>query len=128
MVVVTGQTGDGIMLDALMLDEYDVFLSYSSVDKPALEAVAVRLRDEARLRPFLDKWHLVPGESWMPSLKQALGRSTTIAVFFGPQGRGAWQDQEAQLALVLYQHRKKAPARTDASQALGAAQCSSTPP
>jgi len=80
---------------------YDVFLSHSSADKPAVETIAVRLRDEAGLRPFLDKWHLVPGESWMPALERAIERSTTVAVFFGPQGRGVWHDQESQLALVL---------------------------
>jgi TIR domain/Effector-associated domain 1/CHAT domain len=80
---------------------YDVFLSHSSADKPAVEAVAVRLRDEAGLRPFLDRWELVPGEPWMPALERAIERSTTVAVFFGPHGRGAWHDQESQLALVL---------------------------
>ena len=84
-----------------MADQYDVFLSHSSADKPVVEAIAVRLRDEAGLRPFLDEWHLVPGEPWIPALEQALERSTTVAVFFGPQGRGAWHDQETQLALVL---------------------------
>ena len=84
-----------------MADQYDVFLSHSSADKPTVEAIAVRLRDEAGLRPFLDKWDLVPGESWIPALERAIERSTTVAVFFGPQGRGAWHDQESQLALVL---------------------------
>lgn len=78
-----------------MADEYDVFLSHSSVDKPAVEAIAVRLRDEAGLRPFLDSWHLVPGEPWIPALERAITRSTTVAVFFGPQGMGPWHDQES---------------------------------
>ncbi len=79
---------------------YDVFLSHCSADKPAVEAIAVRLRDEAGLRPFLDKWDLVPGQPWLPALEQALEVSNTVAVFFGPQGMGAWHDQEKQLALV----------------------------
>ncbi len=85
----------------LMVERYDVFLSHCSADKPAVEAIAVRLRDEAGLRPFLDKWALVPGESWMPALERGLERSTTVAVFFGTRGRGAWHEQESQLALVL---------------------------
>jgi nucleoside phosphorylase len=84
-----------------MPDEYDVFLSHSSADKPAVEAVAVRLRDEAGLRPFLDAWHLVPGEPWMPALERALARSTAIAVFFGSRGMGPWHEQESRLALIL---------------------------
>src|SRR6185503_7926718 len=83
-----------------MAEEYDVFLSYSSADKLAVEAVAVRLRDEAGLRLFLDAWHLVPGESWRPALGRAIERTMAVAVFFGPQGMGPWHAQESQLALV----------------------------
>ena len=43
--------------------EYDVFLSHCGVDKPEVELLATRLRREAGLRPFLDKWHLVSGRS-----------------------------------------------------------------
>ena len=42
---------------------YDVFLSYSSDDKPAVEELALWLVREGST-PFLDKWHLVPGEDW----------------------------------------------------------------
>ena len=79
---------------------YDVFLSHNSADKAAVEAVAERLRDEAELAPFLDKWHLVPGESWISALEQAIATSKTVAVFFGPRGMSAWQAEEKQLALV----------------------------
>jgi hypothetical protein len=41
---------------------YDVFLSHYIIDKPEVEALAKRLEDEAGLKPFLDKWHLVPGD------------------------------------------------------------------
>lgn len=85
---------------AAVVDGYDVFLSHSSADRAVVEAIAVRLRDEAGLRVFLDVWALVPGEPWMPAIERAIERSTTVAVFFGPQGRGAWHDQESQLALV----------------------------
>jgi hypothetical protein len=37
---------------------YDVFLSHNSADKPAVEYLAQRLRQEG-LEPFLDKRHLV---------------------------------------------------------------------
>ena len=80
---------------------YDVFLSYNSDDRPAVQAIATRLRDEARLRPFLDTWHLIPGDSWIPALEQALERSRTIAVFFGSAGVGAWREGEKQLALDM---------------------------
>ena len=52
--------------------KYDVFLSHNSPDKPAVEALARRLTDEADLHPFLDKWHLVPGEPWQEAIEEAL--------------------------------------------------------
>jgi hypothetical protein len=69
---------------------YDVFLSHHSSDKPIVEMLAVRL-EEAQLKPFLDKWHLVPGAPWQQELEDALDRSATCAVFLGPRGIGAWQ-------------------------------------
>ena len=78
---------------------YDVFLSHNSADKPAVEAIAIRLRNEAGLRAFLDKWHLTPGKSWQRELSDALDSSATIAVFFGPDGQGPWHNQELQRAL-----------------------------
>src|SRR6266511_787448 len=43
---------------------YQVFLSHSSGDKAHVEKIAMRLVDETGIKPFLDKWHLVPGEPW----------------------------------------------------------------
>jgi len=79
---------------------YDVFLSHNSADKPAVEAIAGRLQ-AAGLRPFFDAWCLIPGEPWIPALERALTRSAVIAVFVGPHGKGAWQEQESLHGLVL---------------------------
>lgn len=78
---------------------YDVFLSHNNADIAAVERIAVRLR-EAGLRPFLDKWHLVPGQPFIPAIEKALEDSQTVAAFFGPAGLSAWRDEEKQLALV----------------------------
>ncbi|MGH8511531.1 MAG: toll/interleukin-1 receptor domain-containing protein, partial [Gammaproteobacteria bacterium] len=51
---------------------FDVFLSHNSNDKPAVETLARWLEDEARLKPWLDKWNLVPGEPWQEALEEAL--------------------------------------------------------
>ncbi len=69
-----------------MAPAYDVFLSHNSADKAAVEVVALGLRDEAGVRPCLDKWALVPGESWIPNLERAIEGSRAVAVFFGPRG------------------------------------------
>ncbi|MCH9687666.1 MAG: toll/interleukin-1 receptor domain-containing protein [Deltaproteobacteria bacterium] len=81
--------------------EYDVFLSHDSVDKKAVEAIAKRLRNDWGLEPFLDKWHLIPGEPWQPALADAVRNSKTAAVLYGPKSRGAWRDLEKQLALLV---------------------------
>src|SRR6266508_4059938 len=67
---------------------YDVFLCHHSGDKPQVEALAARLEDEGGVKPFLDKWHLIPGEPWQEALEEALDRSRTCAVFLGPSGLG----------------------------------------
>jgi hypothetical protein len=78
---------------------YDVFLSHNSADKALVERVAARLQDEAGLAPFLDKWHLVPGEPWQEALENALDESSTCAVFLGPSGLGSWENEEMRAAL-----------------------------
>lgn len=79
--------------------QYDVFLSHNSQDKPAVEQLAHRLTDEAGLRPFLDKWHLVPGEPWQEALEEALDQSHTCAVFIGPLGISPWEHEEMRAAV-----------------------------
>ncbi len=87
--------------DVFSVDEFDVFLSHCVADEAAVEAIARRLLAEERLRPFLDKWDLVPGESWLPAIERALSQSKAVAVFFGPGGPGQWREQEKLLALQL---------------------------
>ena len=79
---------------------FDVFLSHNSQDKASVEALAERLKSEAGLRPFLDKWHLVPGTRWQPRLEEALEKSQAVAVFFGPSGVAPWHDEEVRVALA----------------------------
>ena len=68
---------------------YDVFFSYNGVDKAEVELLATRLQREAGLLPFLDKWHLVPGEPWQPELERASEQSSTAANFLRPTGQGS---------------------------------------
>jgi len=79
--------------------KYDVFLSHHNSDKPYVETLATRLEDEAGVKPFLDKWHLVPGAPWQEELEEALSNSATCAVFLGPAGLGPWQNEEMRAVL-----------------------------
>jgi hypothetical protein len=84
---------------------YDVFLSHASRDKPQVEELARRLR-RRRLKPFLDKWHLVPGEPWQEALEEALDQSRTFAIFLGPGALGPWQNEEMRDALDTWARDK----------------------
>src|SRR5216684_578993 len=81
------------------LYSFDVFLSHNNADKDAIESLARRLEDDAKLRPFLDKWHLIPGNPWQEELEAALQKSLTCAVFIGPNGIGSWEHDEMRVAL-----------------------------
>jgi len=84
------------------MPRYDVFLSHASADKPAVEYLARKLRTEG-LEPFLDKWHLVPGEPWQEALEEALDQSRTCAELIGKQ-LGPWQNEEMRSALESRVH------------------------
>ncbi len=79
-------------------DVYDVFLSHANADKPSMEALAHRLREDG-LNPFLDKWDLVPGEPWQKALEDALAQSRTCAVVVGQGEMGPWHTREMRVAL-----------------------------
>ena len=79
-------------------DSFDAFLSHHSNDKPVVKMVAEAL-ERARVRPWLDAWHLVPGEVWQPALEDALRKSDCCVVFVGPSGIGAWQHEEMRAAI-----------------------------
>lgn len=78
--------------------QYDVFLSHNRADKDMIETIAEKLR-QARIEPFLDRWHLIPGEPWQEALEQALNQSRTCVVFIGPHGLGPWENEEMRSAL-----------------------------
>ena len=81
-----------------MSTQYDVFLSHATLDKPDVEELARRLQG-AGLSPFLDKWHLVPGEPIQEALENALDNSRSCAVCIGPGEIGPWQNEEMRSAL-----------------------------
>ncbi len=77
---------------------FDVFLSHNSADKPSVEELARRLVKEG-IQPWLDKWNLIPGEPWQQAIEESLNRCDTCAIFIGPGGTGAWQNEEMRAAI-----------------------------
>jgi sugar lactone lactonase YvrE len=78
---------------------WDVFFSYASPDRDPVEKLALHLENVAGLRVFLDKWRLVPGEPFIPELREAIRESRSCAVFIGPSGTRPWQNREVEAAL-----------------------------
>lgn len=83
-----------------MPDEFDVFLSHNSRDKPAVEEIAARLRGRG-LRVWLDKDELRPGLPWQEGLEDGVRVSRSVAVFVGKDGMGPWQRPEMRAFLAL---------------------------
>ncbi len=79
-------------------DDFDVFLSHNSLDKPAVQAVASQLRTYG-LNPWLDVEELRPGLPWQDSLERVMSTMPSAAVFFGAHGQGAWQKPEVRVCL-----------------------------
>ena len=77
--------------------QFDVFLSHNSRDKPAVERIAVLLK-ESGLEPWLDRWFLLGGDRWQQGIGEALRASAACAVFYGAHGLGDWQQPELDVA------------------------------
>ena len=80
---------------------FDVFFSYNRQNGSEAEGLASRVKDDAKLEVFFDRWYLRSGYNWQPDLEDALSRSVNTAVLLGPGGLGQWQHEEMQTALNL---------------------------
>lgn len=73
--------------------KFDVFLSHNAKDKAAVEKIAKRLL-AVGIRPWLDKWHLAPGDTISDALEQAIKTIPCVALCFGPVDIGKWHIME----------------------------------
>jgi hypothetical protein len=64
-----------------------------------VELIAQWLEDNANLSVWLDKWNLIPGDTWQEKIERALDESECCVVFLGPNGVGPWQNMEMRSAL-----------------------------
>ncbi len=56
---------------------YDVFLSYSSTDRPTVRKLAERLKASG-LRVWLDVWEIKPGDSIPAKVEEGLENSRVL--------------------------------------------------
>jgi len=78
---------------------YDVFLSHSHEDAEIVEALCVRIEDEAELCVWLDKWVLIPGEHWQQAMAKGLHEAKTCVVCIGKKTPRGWFKEEIERAL-----------------------------
>jgi hypothetical protein len=78
---------------------YHSFLSHSHQYSDWVEALARRLEDEYQFRIWLDRWVLIPGESWQQKMARGLEEAATCAVCLGEKTPTGWFRQEAEKAL-----------------------------
>ena len=75
--------------------EFDVFVSYNTLDHKAVERIG-RALEQRDLRVFLDRWELLPGRPWPDALEALTGQrqmdATAILDYFAPLS--AWLDEQ----------------------------------
>ncbi|MGH9619332.1 MAG: toll/interleukin-1 receptor domain-containing protein [Bryobacteraceae bacterium] len=80
-------------------ETFDVFLSHAHTEAEAVESIAVRLQDTFRLRVWLDRWILIPGQHWQQELARGLDQAKTCAVCVGSNTPSGWFREEIERAL-----------------------------
>lgn len=80
-------------------EPYDVFLSHAHTEAEAVELLATKLEDEARLVVWLDRWILVPGGHWQQEMVRGLDQAKTCAVCMGSRTPSGWFREEIERAL-----------------------------
>jgi TIR domain len=86
-------------------DSYDVFLSYSSADRPAVRELNRRLA-AARVRTWMDEERLPPGLPWQQELERQIGRVRAAAVCVGQERTAPWRDFEMRSFLNEFASRQ----------------------
>ena len=84
---------------------FDVFLSHSSKDKPAVRQLGRDLLARG-IRVWLDEWELVPGRPWQEALEEIIRTTRSAAVLFGPAGMGPWEEPEMRACLSEFVNRR----------------------
>ena len=87
------------------MQQFDVFLSHSSKDKPAVRQLAQSLQVRG-LKVWLDEEQLVPGRPWQEALEEIIRTSCTAAVLVGKDGLGPWEIPEMRACLSEFVSRR----------------------
>jgi WD40 repeat protein/TPR repeat protein len=84
---------------AVTNEVYDVFISYSRLDKRHAAEIESILRARG-LKSFFDRRNLPAGLPWVRELERAIGNAKSVIVLIGPHGFGNTQQYERDLAFL----------------------------
>jgi tetratricopeptide (TPR) repeat protein len=73
---------------------YDVFLSYNSRDRAAVQRIA-RALEKSGLKVWAD-WKMPSGSVWLTEIETVIRQARSAAFFVGPAGMGEWHETERQ--------------------------------
>lgn len=76
-----------------------VFLSYNESDRALVEALARRLKGDARLAFWFAPWHSIPGQPIQEQMEEALQRAQACAVFIGANPLAGWPNEQMRTAI-----------------------------
>ncbi len=77
----------------------DIFLSYNSLDRPAVQQIEKQLKARG-FEVWFDQSRLVPGSRWMLEVEEALRSSGAAAVVLGRHGLSTWERREIRVILL----------------------------
>ncbi|MEH2067325.1 MAG: TIR domain-containing protein [Nostoc sp.] len=86
-------TATSIIQGKVATNDFDVFLSHNSKDKPLVEAIANQLRQRG-LNPWLDKKEIIVGKSFQDAIQEGIQQVKSGVIFISLNGLGKWQLQE----------------------------------
>src|SRR5579872_2877623 len=79
--------------------EYDVFLSHSTDDKPAVRELAERLKTDG-LRVCFDEWEIQPGDQILRKIGELLEQSRTLVLIMSTRAFASkWATLESHMVL-----------------------------
>jgi hypothetical protein len=71
-----------------------IFLSHAGADTQAARQLAEILRRQG-LDIWFDRDNLQPGDTWMPTLEEAISQASAMVVYIGSLGIQAWVDSRS---------------------------------
>jgi GTPase SAR1 family protein len=96
--------------------KYDVFISHSAQDKPAVRELAERLRKDG-LRVWFDEWEIKPGDAILLKIQASLERARTLVLIMSQHASASeWVTFEHHAVLFrdpTNQQRRFIPVRLD---------------